>query len=124
MRTGRATQRSTPREPSFDVLSSFDQRQQPRFVEDRDTELLRLGELAPGLGSRDHVARLLRHRPDDLAAGVLDAALRLLAREVRERAGEDEGLAGERALAASSSFALRPAHFELAQLVDLAAIAR
>ena len=61
-----------------------------------NAERLRLGELASRLAAGDDVVGLLRHRSRDLAAERLDHLLGVLARERRQRAGEDEGLAGER----------------------------
>ena len=50
-----------------------------RLVEDRDAELLRLGQLRAGALAGDEVVGLLRDRPGRLAAGGPDRLLRLLA---------------------------------------------
>ena len=74
-----------------------EQRQQARFVEDLGPELLRLGQLRAGALAGDDVVGFLRDRVGDLAAGRLDQRRRLLAGQLRQGAGEDDGLAFQRA---------------------------
>ena len=69
------------------------------LVEHRDAEPLGLLELRARRLAGDDVVGLLRHRRGHAAAGGEDPLGRLLARELRQRAGEHERLAGQRALA-------------------------
>ena len=64
-----------------------------RFVEDLGPELLGLGQLRARVVAGDDVVGLLRDRVDDLAARRLDQRRRLLAGQVLEGAGQDQGLA-------------------------------
>ncbi len=85
------------------------QREQARFVEHRDAQLAPPSRACcrarrPRPRSRSSSTPSRRH----LAARVLDAPLRLVARAARQRAGEHEGLAGERSLAAAPRRAARP----------------
>src|SRR5947209_880784 len=63
---------------------------QLRFIDHRHAEALRLFELGSGLGARDHIVGLLRHRRGHLVPARLERLARFLARHARERAGEDE----------------------------------
>ena len=79
----------------------FKQLRQFDFIENGNAEFLRLVELAAGFFAGHHVIRLLRHRTGHLAAGGLDQRLGLLACQRRQRAGQHQGLAGQRLPAAS-----------------------
>ena len=89
---------------------------------------LRLGELRAGLGAGDDPVGLLRHRAGDLAAERFDHLLGVVAGQRRQRAGEDEGLAGERQRAPPTpALALLPGdagaaqarhHLEVVRLVE------
>src|SRR5690606_33526320 len=78
------------------------------LVEHLDAELAGAGELAAGVLAGDDVVGLLRDGAGDAAAGGLDARLRLVAGERGERAGEHEGLPGQRPRAAHAPLAARP----------------
>src|SRR4051794_3036067 len=93
--------------------------EQPALVEHAHAEALRLLELGARRRTRDHVVGLLRHRRRDLAAGGVDALGGLLAREVGQRPGEYERLAGQRPLARRRARLLE-AHV-WPQLIDLRA---
>ena len=69
------------------------------LVDDRDTELLDLVELAASVLAGEHIVGHLRHRPGDLAAALLDQRLGLGARTLRHGAGQDERHTRERQLA-------------------------
>src|SRR5258708_107270 len=64
-----------------------------------DAVLLGLCEFRAGAGTGDHVIRLLRHRARSLGAEPLGHGLGLVARHLLQRAGEDDGLAGDRRVA-------------------------
>src|SRR5205085_5390425 len=66
------------------------------LVEDPNAELLGLLELRAGLLPGDEEVRLAADRPAGLATGGPNRFLGFLAREPLERAGHDDGLAGER----------------------------
>src|SRR5262249_7621652 len=66
-----------------------------RLVENGDRELVRLRELAAGVCAGDNVVRLLRDAARGLAAGGLDQRLRIVARERRQGAGQDDRKARE-----------------------------
>ena len=74
-------------------------------------------ELGAGLGAGDDEVGLLRDRPGDLAAGGLDALLRLVARHRGERSGEHDDFTREGARGVGArGLALGPAHAGGAQL--------
>src|SRR5262249_44983518 len=62
----------------------------PRLVQDRNGELLRFRELAAGILAGDDVIGLLRHAAGGLAARFFDQRLRVVARQRRQRAGQDD----------------------------------
>src|SRR4051794_6974437 len=96
---------------------AIEQAQQPGLVDDRHAEALGLVELRPRRRPGDEVVGLLRHRRRDPPARARDALGRLLAREVGQRAGEDERLAAERPLAGRRSLALE-LQAEVTQVAD------
>src|SRR5689334_14391798 len=65
--------------------------QEFRFIDDRQTELLRLGELAAGLLAGHDERRLLADASGHVASGGGDQRNRLRSRERREAAGQDDG---------------------------------
>ena len=71
-----------------------------RFVEDLGAEFLRFRELRAGVVASDDVIGFLRDRAGDLAAGRLHHRRRLLAGQLGQGAGEDDGLALQRAVLA------------------------
>src|SRR5258708_16341932 len=79
----------------FSRLGLLEHFSQTRFVEHDDTELVRFFKLAPRCGARDDIVGLPRHRADHLTAAAFDQLFRFVARHVRQRSREDEGLAGK-----------------------------
>ena len=77
------------------LVLAGEQPAEPCLVQDRDAQLLGLGELGTGRFAGHDVVRLLRHGPGGLAAGGPDRVLGLLAREPLERAGHHDRLAGQ-----------------------------
>src|SRR5438270_2382249 len=65
------------------------------FIENRHAEVARTIELRPGVFAGDDEMGLLRNAAAHLAAVLLDQRTRILARQVRQRAGEHEALAGQ-----------------------------
>ncbi len=65
------------------------------FGQDRDSEGVGLVQLAAGALTGQQVVRLLRHRPRDLSAVLLNERGGFAPLIGRERAGQDEGLAGK-----------------------------
>src|SRR5207248_10495984 len=63
---------------------------QPGFIDDRHAEALRFVELTAGVGARDHIVGLLRHRRGHLVPAGLERLARFLARHAGERSGEHE----------------------------------
>src|SRR3954468_1964244 len=68
-----------------------------RFVEDRNPELLGLLQFGARFFTSHEVGRLLADRSRHLAAQLFYELRRLFPRERRQRAREDERLAGQRA---------------------------
>src|SRR5690606_41784193 len=62
------------------------------------SQLLRLLQLAAGIRAYDQIVQLAAHARQDAAALFLNHRLRLAALQLRQRAGEQEGLAAERAI--------------------------
>src|SRR5215471_5933039 len=68
-----------------------------RFLIQRfDADLSCLFELAPSVGARHEIRRLLADRTGDARTQLLERRRGLLARHRRERAGQDEDLTRER----------------------------
>src|ERR1035441_5332783 len=88
---GRRSRRSLRLAPSRGA-----QPQQLRLVDDLHAELLRLVQLGTGFRAGDDVIDFLADAAADFAARCLDLRRGLLALEARQRAGQDEGLAGQR----------------------------
>src|SRR4051794_17898530 len=85
---------------------AIEQPEQAGLVQDRHAEALGLLELRAGALAGHEVVGLLRYRRGDAAAGAGDPLRRLLAGEVRERAGQHERLARQRTLARRGTLAL------------------
>src|SRR5580704_7596513 len=77
------------------LLSAFKEFEEGGFVEDGHVELAGFVELGAGLFAGDEVVGFLRDGAGDFSAGGFDAGLGVVAGERGERAGEDEGEAGE-----------------------------
>src|SRR3546814_17182364 len=71
--------------------------QQPGLVPDLDAEFLGFGQLAAGGLARDQETGLLRHAAGGLGAQRFELFLRLVAPHRGPRAGQDDGLALQRA---------------------------
>ena len=69
------------------------------FGEHRNAELLCFLELGTGAGTGDHVVGLLRHRTRHLGAQPFGGRFGLVAGHLFQRAGEHDGLAGDRRIA-------------------------
>src|SRR5438552_7154154 len=77
-------------------ISVFNYKLQKRVLIQRfNAELSRLFELAAGVASRHDITRFLAHGPGHARAEAFERFGRLLAAHRRERAGEDEDLAGQ-----------------------------
>src|SRR5689334_8432751 len=102
MRAGRRTPRGRARSRRLDGVRAaptgsccagqsgrtrLEQAAEAVLVEDRQTQLLGLGRLGPGIGADDDEVGLLRHRAGGLAASADDGLLRLVTGEALERAG-------------------------------------
>src|SRR6266705_2671208 len=70
---------------------------QARLIDDGDTELARLLELAPRFVAGHHIIGLLRNRAGHVAAVAFDQLFRLFASHAWKRSGKDEGFAGKTA---------------------------
>ena len=66
------------------------------FTQNGHPRVSRLGELRAGAGAGHHVIRLFRNRAGDLGAQTLGHGLGFVARHLLQRAGEDDGLPGNR----------------------------
>src|ERR1019366_5950550 len=76
------------------VISSFlQQLQQSRFVEYSNPQLLRLVQLAAGVRAGDHEISFLRHAAADAAAAIAYFLRGLVARQMRQSAGQHKSLA-------------------------------
>src|SRR4051794_16890761 len=85
--------------PAARPVASWQQFEQPGLVEHGHPEALGLLELGARRRAGYDIVGLLRHAGGNTPARAFDALGRLLAREVRQRAGQDERLARERPLA-------------------------
>src|SRR5450830_808704 len=74
----------------------LDQGQQGVLVQNGDAEFLGLGQLAAGFSTGHYIAGFFGNGSTDLAAGGFDPLRGVVARQGRQRAGEDEYLAGQR----------------------------
>src|SRR5260221_5094121 len=84
--------RSSPPSSAGLTLRRGEHSLEPFLVDDLDTELLRLVELAAATGAGHQQVRLRAHRGRGLSAQRLHERLRLLATPVLELAGEHHGL--------------------------------
>src|SRR5438034_2955242 len=94
------------------------------FVDHRHSQLAGAVELAARISAGHDVARLLRNTARDLPALLLDQLFRILARERRQRAGQDECLLGELACRFPLRRSFRPLYPGCAQLGNDLAIVR
>src|SRR5581483_2904830 len=91
-----ASSESSVRTARRRMSAYLDETEQAVFVDDLDAQLLGFDELGSGVLARDDITGLLAHRPADLAARGLDEAGGLVAAQVRQAAGENEGEALKR----------------------------
>src|SRR5262245_14859673 len=90
-----------------------------RLIEHLDAELARLLQLAAGVGSGHHRARLLAHRSRHPGTKRFERCRRVLTRHRRQRTGEDEGLASEPSHRLDGRFRQRRRHVD-AGLLEVA----
>ena len=101
-----------PRRPGPSAFA--DQLQPGVLVQHRDAELGGLLGLRAGVGADHQIVGLLRDRAGDLGAQRLGARLGLGAGHLLQRAGEDDGLAGDRRIGDGLPGAVNSATVDLA----------
>src|SRR5438132_9544797 len=94
------------------------------FVDHRHSQLAGAVELAARIVAGDDIARLLRNAARDFPALLLDQLFRILARERRQRSGQDERQAGELASGFPLRRSFRPLYPGRAQLGNHLAVVR
>ena len=98
--------------------------QQLRLVNHRYTQLLRLDQLATGLGAGHHIVGLFTDRASHLGPSRFQPVFGFVTAQRGQRAGDDKGFARQRLRCHRRRFAFLPRHATGAQLLHHFAVVR